>query len=592
MLSSLRRRFQVPSLLGRYWRILKPFRGVYTKCILLLLAYEGIQILGSYQMSMMIRLFGDKANYWWWVLFFVGLVIYDETFIRLDNLLDWHIIIRQNYPLYRYLKLGAIKKFLQMDIDWHQKHNSGALVGKVAQGVEKVEDIMGMIWIEFIPTTIQAVFSLIPLLFISPLAVAISALSFLLFVRFSLKNNKERRPSKERRFDLYETEWHRSIEIVQSVETNYMFGQTDRLINEQADLHQEIMDIGRKEAHRGIYHYNRLELRIIRFARVAILGIWGYQLINGGMDIPTLIFVYTLTERLFSSFWRFSRLIEKTSESAEGANRLANLLEEETGHEAEGEVTTPKTQPVGVELKGVRFTYKKEYDEEQDGLHDVTLDIPAGSVVALVGPSGAGKTTIRKIVTGLMEIQGGDIRVGGVSVKDWDPEKLLEQFSYVPQGDDVFLFNGTVRDNIAFARPKASMEEVERAAVLAGIHDFIMSMAEGYETVVGERGKRLSGGQKQRVALARAILADRPVLILDEATSAVDAITEEEIQQKMAEILHGKTSIIIAHRLSTVWDIANKIVVLERGRKVEEGTHAELMALNGLYSKMALLQTK
>lgn len=189
MLSSIIRRFPVPSLVARYWQILKPFQELYVKFVLLLGVYEGIQILGSYQMSVMIRLFGDQANYTLWAILFGGLIIYDEIFIRLDNLLDWQIIIHHNYPLYRYLKLGAIKKFLQMDIDWHQKHNSGALVGKVANGVEKVEEIMGMLWMEFIPTTIQTVLSLIPLLFISPVAVAIAIIAFLLFIRFSLKNN-------------------------------------------------------------------------------------------------------------------------------------------------------------------------------------------------------------------------------------------------------------------------------------------------------------------------------------------------------------------------------------------------------------------
>lgn len=244
-----------------------------------------------------------------------------------------------------------------------------------------------------------------------------------------------------------------------------------------------------------------------------------------------------------------------------------------------------------IRLRSVCFTYGHDYNPGESGLHQLNLDIKEGSVVALVGPSGAGKTTIRKVLTGNYPIQNGKIYVGDRCLGEWGSQELRNAYSYVPQGDEVHLFADTARYNIAFARTTASDEEIHRAAKLAGIHEFLMSLPNGYLTQVGERGKRLSGGQKQRIALARAILADRPILILDEATSAVDAITEREIQEQMREILEGKTAIIIAHRLSTIWDIADKIVVLDYGRKIEEGTHHQLVAQGGLYAQMVALQT-
>src|SRR3989344_8540889 len=279
------------------------------------------------------------------------------------------------------------------------------------------------------------------------------------------------------------------------------------------------------------------------------------------------------------------------SEASEGATRLANLLSanpEICSSSGEQKVTLP----VGIELKNVSFTYNGSYKPEKGAIHDLNLVIDGGSIAALVGPSGAGKTTVRRLVTRLMEIRSGEILVGGINIKNWPLKQLRGLFSYVPQGDDVAIHSKTIRENISLPTPDASIEEVIAAAKLAGIHEFIsLELPESYETLLGERGKKLSGGQKQRVALARAILADRPILILDEATSSVDAITEKEIQEKMRTILKGKTAIVIAHRLSTIWDIADKIVVLDNGSKVEEGTHRELMKSGGLYAKMVQLQT-
>jgi ABC-type multidrug transport system fused ATPase/permease subunit len=326
-------------------------------------------------------------------------------------------------------------------------------------------------------------------------------------------------------------------------------------------------------------------------ARRIILVIWILQLTQGTLTIAGLIFVSVLVERLFSSFWRFARLLDRAAQNSEGAKRLADLLDEKEPVET-GTVREIRSGPMGISIQNVCFAYEGDYSKEDGALHNFSLEIDPGKKIALVGPSGAGKTTIRKIVTRLVDCQKGTVLVGGVDIKNWDGHQLLEQFSYVPQGDDVYIFDESIRYNITFPRPEAGDEEVIQAAKLAGIHDFILSLKDGYDTQVGERGIRLSGGQKQRVALSRAILADRPILILDEATSAVDAITESEIQTNMRAILTGKTAIIIAHRLSTIWGLADKIVVMDNGEKVEEGTHKELVDQNGLYAQMVSLQTE
>jgi ATP-binding cassette subfamily B protein len=214
---------------------------------------------------------------------------------------------------------------------------------------------------------------------------------------------------------------------------------------------------------------------------------------------------------------------------------------------------------------------------------DLSLTVHAGERVGLVGPSGSGKTTLVKLIQRLYDVTGGEIRIDGQSIADARQASLRAQIAIVQQ--EPILFHRTLAENIAYARPGASMAEIERAARLANAHDFIMSLPKGYSTLVGERGVKLSGGERQRVAIARAFLADAPILILDEATSALDSESEVLIQQAMERLMVGRTSIVIAHRLSTVRAL-DRILVFERGRIVEEGDHHSLYRKGGLYRRL------
>lgn len=568
-----------------------PFHRTFFIFLLLATLYETVQLGASYVISLIVTLFGSGVSLPVWIGLLVGLLIFDELNMRLDNAYDWHIITRHSHPLFRFLKLSAIAKFLKMDLSWHHKHNSGTLVGKVGDGVWKTLEIIDMMSWEFVPTMVQGVISLIPLFIISPWVALISIFTFVTFAWITLRGNKAKQPFRARRQDLYEDEWNKAIESVQSVETNLMFGQQERILLSQQTLHDNIIEEAVNENRLGIFKFNRWRIRTLTIAKRLILVVWVMQLFQGSLTIAGLIFVSVLVDRLFNSFWRFARLLDKAAENSEGAERLANLLDEPEPVETGTLQIVPET-PLGISLQNVCFAYEGDYSEKDGALHDFSLEVEAGKIIALVGPSGAGKTTIRKVVTRLAECQMGTITVGRINIRDWDGRQLLEQFSYVPQGDDVYIFDDTIENNISFPRPTATFQEVEKAAHLAGIHDFVIGLKDGYATQVGERGIRLSGGQKQRVALARAILADRPILILDEATSAVDAITEKEIQTNMRAILTGKTAIIIAHRLSTIWSLADKIVVMDQGKKIEEGTHAELVRNRGLYAQMVSLQTE
>ncbi len=248
----------------------------------------------------------------------------------------------------------------------------------------------------------------------------------------------------------------------------------------------------------------------------------------------------------------------------------------------------PDAQPLVHHGGAVRFEHVRfGYDADRTILHDISFDIPAGKTVAVVGPSGSGKSTLARLLFRFYDVSAGRISIDGQDIRSVTQLSLRRACGIVPQ--DTVLFNDTVEYNIAYGRTGASRAEVEGAAKAAHIHDFIVSTPKGYETMVGERGLKLSGGEKQRVAIARTLLKDPPVLIFDEATSALDSANERAIQAELQSVARNKTALVIAHRLSTVVD-AHQILVMERGRIVERGTHAELLAHDGRYAEMWRLQ--
>ena len=240
--------------------------------------------------------------------------------------------------------------------------------------------------------------------------------------------------------------------------------------------------------------------------------------------------------------------------------------------------------PAGeVRFEDVHFGYRPDHEI----LKGVSFSVPAGAKLAIVGPTGAGKSTISRLLFRFYDVTEGCIRIDGQDIRDVTQASLRAAIGVVPQ--DTVLFNDTIRYNIAYGRPDATQAEIERAARLAQVHDFVLRLPDGYDTRVGERGLKLSGGEKQRVAIARTILKDPRILILDEATSALDTRTEQEIQSALRAVARDRTTLVIAHRLSTVVD-ADEIIVLQDGRVAERGRHARLLAQGGLYARMWALQ--
>ncbi len=307
-----------------------------------------------------------------------------------------------------------------------------------------------------------------------------------------------------------------------------------------------------------------------------------YDLIDAGEFTAFVLYITTLITPIRTLI----NIFEQIQEGMTGFKRFCEIMDVPPEEEREDAIC-PDRLSGEIEFDGVSFGYNK--DDGKKVISDFSMKIPAGKTIALVGPSGGGKTTICHLIPRFYEIDAGRITVDGYDIRDLQRAALRKNIGIVQQ--DVFLFNGTIRENIAYGDFNATEEEIVSAAKKANIHDYIVSLPQGYDTNVGERGVKLSGGQKQRVSIARAFLKNPPILILDEATSALDNATEMQIQGALAKLSEGRTTVVVAHRLSTVKNADEIIVMTAEGIK-ERGTHEELLALGGVYEELYKFQFK
>jgi len=299
-----------------------------------------------------------------------------------------------------------------------------------------------------------------------------------------------------------------------------------------------------------------------------------------GLAISTLILIVNYSMQIMGELWNVNNIFKGINRVFGDAYEMTEILDME-----DAVVDLPGAKPLEVKRGAISYENVefKHHDAKESIFTDFNLDIKPGERIGLVGISGSGKTTLTKLLLRFADVDNGQITIDGQNIKNVQQVSLRENIAYVPQ--ETSLFHRSIAENIAYAKPDATQKEIERAAKLANAHDFIKDLPDGYETLVGERGIKLSGGQRQRIAIARAILKDAPILVLDEATSALDSESEALIQDALVKLMKGRTSIVVAHRLSTIASL-DRIIVLDNGKIVEQGTHAQLLKNGGEYNKL------
>ncbi|MGI9153136.1 MAG: ABCB family ABC transporter ATP-binding protein/permease, partial [Rubrivivax sp.] len=410
----------------------------------------------------------------------------------------------------------------------------------------------------------------------------ITTIALVTYITFTVTVTEWRTKFRRRMNEMDSTAHTKAIDSLLNYETVKYFG------NEafEAKRYDESLEQLRRAALKSqttLSVLNTGQQMIIATALVAMLWRATQGVVDGRMTLGDLVMINAFMIQLYIPLNFLGVMYREIKQALTDLDKMFGLL----GRHREVD-DAPGAPALAVRQGTVRFeNVDFAYDPARPILHGVSFDIPAGKTVAVVGASGAGKSTLARLMFRFYDVTGGRITIDGQDIRQVTQASLRAAIGIVPQ--DTVLFNDTVEYNIAYGRPGATREQVEAAARAAHIHDFITSTPQGYGTMVGERGLKLSGGEKQRVAIARTLLKNPPIVIFDEATSALDSANERAIQAELKTAAQGKTALVIAHRLSTVVD-AHEIVVLDAGRVVERGPHAELLALDGRYARMWRLQ--
>ena len=482
------------------------------------------------------------------------------------------------------IALETFEHLHRLSLRFHLERQTGGMSRDIERGVRGIESLIAYSLYSIVPTLIEVVLvlTILGLKFDKWYAI-ITLIALAAYIYFTVTITEWRTQFRKQVNEFDSNAHSRAIDSLLNYETVKYFG-NEAFEAKRYDDNLDKLRKARIKAQNSLSALNIGQQLIIAVALVGMLWRATQGVVDGRMTLGDLVMINAFMIQLYIPLNFLGVIYREIKQSLTDLERMFELLEKQREvADLPSAQTLQLTQPPEVFFDKVFFAY----EPDRPILHGISLTIPAGKTVAVVGPSGSGKSTLARLLFRFYDAQEGSIRIDGQDIKHLTQDSVRRAIGIVPQ--DTVLFNDTVYYNIAYGQTAASKEQVEEAAKSARIHDFIASTPQGYETMVGERGLKLSGGEKQRVAIARTLLKNPSILIFDEATSALDSTNERAIQAELRDAAHNKTTLVIAHRLSTVVD-AHEIIVLDQGHVIERGTHAQLLAAQGRYAHMWSLQ--
>lgn len=496
-----------------------------------------------------------------------------------------YLLSRVGQRLLSTMRADLFRHLNNLSLSYHDTHIVGVTVSRVINDVAVINDLLSQGWITFIGDAfilagiIWIMFSMnVKLAIIALLVVPLMIVATVIFARHAQAAFRETRSSVARVVGNLAEEIA-GIRVIQA------FAQENTIEQRFREVNRANRDANINAMSLSFIYMPAIEF-LSTLATALVLWFGGRSVIAGEVTLGVLVAFLSYVSRFFQPIQELSRLYTTLQSAMAGGEQVLNVLD--TPPDVQDAPDAIEMPPIRgrIEFRNVSFRYRPDAPEV---LHDVNLTIEPGTRAALVGPTGAGKSTIANLAARFYEVTEGAVFIDGIDVRTVKQGSLRRQVGVVPQ--DSFLFAGTIAENIRFGRPEASDAEVEEAARMANAHDFIISLPDGYETLILENAANLSVGQRQLICIARAILVNPRILILDEATANIDTVSEALIQQALERLLQGRTAIIIAHRLSTIQN-ADVIYVIQDGRIVEQGRHEELLALGGVYRTLHEKQFK
>jgi ATP-binding cassette subfamily B protein len=565
--------------LKTFWRLLgflRPYRRGVIVSFVLAAAAMGVSILIPYLIGRTVDdIGGDGADLWP-----LAIAVAVAGLLRLAFSVSRRVVAGKVSLGVEYDLRNRMYEHLQsLELAFFDTQQTGQLMSRATVDLQSVRFFLGYGLIFLLQSAVTIVIAAVVMLALDPglAAVALAPTPFVIWIAFRYgQQNRPATQEVQQRIAELTAEAEENIGGVRVVKA---FAQEQRQLRRFRVTVARVFDQSMVSTRLRAF-YSPFIGFLPQLGLAALLLVGGRQAIEGTITVGEFIAFYGYVLMLTGPMRWLGMALGMAQRAVASGARVFELLDREPEL-----VAAPDARPLPagggrVELRGVSFGY----EDGEPVLRHIDLDVEAGRTVALVGPTGSGKTTLVMLIPRLYDVDEGAVLVDGVDVREVDPPSLRREVAVV--SDDAFLFSAPLRDNIAYARPDAAEEAIVRAAERAGLAELLDELPEGLDTLVGERGHTLSGGQRQRVAIARALLAEPRILILDDATSSVDATTESRIKSALAEVMEGRTTFVIAHRLSTI-ALADEVVVLERGEIVARGTHSELLESSPLYREIA-----